>query len=158
MQFWTLGLEVVDSAKKRKKTQKTSKNVKNAKTPVNPCFSCFFQKRQISFETSIGIFPQKRVFFTFLGGPAGPGFWGFWTLRTRFLGSRVGLGSWQQEGSERSKKHWWNVIRSLWKASFTRPSAWVCQNKILETWVPNTGPPKRHLRTCNAWKMCAMLW
>ncbi len=102
------GLKVVDSAKnakKRKKTQKTSKNAKNAKTPVNPCFSRFFQKRQISFETSIGIFPQKRVFFTFLGGPAGPGFWGFGPPNPVFGVQIRFLGSWQQEGSERSKKH-----------------------------------------------------
>jgi hypothetical protein len=71
-----------------KKRQKTSKSAKNRKTPVNPRFFAFFQKRRISFETSIGIFPQKRVFSCFLGVPGGPGFWGseagFWGPRPVF--------------------------------------------------------------------------
>ncbi len=94
------------NVKNVKKRQKTSKNAKNAKTPVNPRFFAFFQKRQISFETSIGIFPQKRVFSCFLGGPGGSGFWGFWTPVLGFWAPESGFwGPGQQGGSERSKKN-----------------------------------------------------
>ena len=96
-----LGSKLSILQKNVKKREKTSKNAKNAKTPVNPCFFAFFQKPQISFETSIGIFPQKRVFSCFLGGPAGPGFWGLGTLVLGFGPSGPWFwGSWEQEGSE----------------------------------------------------------
>jgi hypothetical protein len=96
-----------------KNRQKTRKNAKNRKTPVNPWFFAFFQKRQISFETSIGIFPQKRVFFTFLGGPGfgGPG--PVFGVRGRFLGSGAGLGSWATRRFREIKEELMNGIRSL---------------------------------------------
>ncbi len=87
------------------------------------------------------------------------GFWRFWRFCTFF---DIFLQILHNKRVQRDqRKHWWMLLdhcRRLHSQDLVLGPARTPSTKVPKHGGSKPGPPKRDLRTCNAWKMCSMLW